>query len=227
MSVVPPPTVRELAVQGLWDSNPALVQLLGLCPLLAVSTSAVHALGLGLATIAVLAVCAAAVSALRPIARPEIRLPLFVLVFASAVTAVELSVRAWLPELHDAIGLFIPLIVTNCMILGRAEAFASRQRIGLATLDGLMMGLGFAAALLAIGMIRELLGQGTVFADLQLLFGPGAQALRLEPLPGYRGLLLAILPTGAFLVFAGLIAAGNALRLRRQRAGAAPASTPA
>ena len=227
MSVVPPPTVRELAVQGLWDSNPALVQLLGLCPLLAVSTSAVHALGLGLATIAVLAVCAAAVSALRPITRPEIRLPLFVLVFASAVTAVELSVRAWLPELHDAIGLFIPLIVTNCMILGRAEAFASRQRIGLATLDGLMMGLGFAAALLAIGMIRELLGQGTVFADLQLLFGPGAQALRLEPLPGYRGLLLAILPTGAFLVFAGLIAAGNALRLRRQRAGAAPASTPA
>jgi electron transport complex protein RnfE len=227
MSVVPPPTVRELAVQGLWASNPALVQLLGLCPLLAVSTSAVHALGLGLATIAVLAVCAAAVSALRPITRPEIRLPLFVLVFASAVTAVELSVRAWLPELHDAIGLFIPLIVTNCMILGRAEAFASRQRIGLATLDGLMMGLGFAAALLAIGMIRELLGQGTVFADLQLLFGPGAQALRLEPLPGYRGLLLAILPTGAFLVFAGLIAAGNALRLRRQRAGAAPASTPA
>jgi electron transport complex protein RnfE len=227
MNVVPPPTVRELAVQGLWEGNPALVQLLGLCPLLAVSTSAVNALGLGLATILVLTVCAAAVSALRPITRPEIRLPLFVLVFASAVTAVDLSVRAWLPELHVAIGLFIPLIVTNCMILGRAEAFASRQRIGLATLDGLMMGLGFAAALLAIGMIRELLGQGTVFADLQLLFGPGAQALRLEPLPGYRGLLLAILPTGAFLVFAGLIAAGNALRLRRQRAGAAPASTPA
>jgi electron transport complex protein RnfE len=142
-------------------------------------------------------------------------------VFASAVTAVELSVRAWLPELHDAIGLFIPLIVTNCMILGRAEAFASRQRIGLATLDGLVMGLGFAAALLAIGMIRELLGHGTVFADLDLLFGAGAQALRLEPLPGYRGLVLAVLPTGAFLVFAGLIAAGNALRLRGRRDGAA------
>jgi electron transport complex protein RnfE len=217
MNVVPPPSVRELAVQGLWEGNPALVQLLGLCPLLAVSTSAVNALGLGLATILVLTVCAAAVSALRPITRPEIRLPLFVLVFASAVTAVDLSVRAWLPELHVAIGLFIPLIVTNCMILGRAEAFASRQRIGLATVDGLMMGVGFATALLAIGMVRELLGHGTLFADMQLLLGPGAQALRLDLLPGYRGLLLALLPTGAFLVFAGLIAAGNALRLRGQR----------
>lgn len=218
------PTLRDIAGQGLAGANPALVQLLGLCPLLAVSTTTANALGLGLATVLVLTVSGAAVSALRPITRPEIRLPLFVLVIASAVSSVELTVRAWLPALHDAIGLFIPLIVTNCIILGRAEAFAARQRVRLAAVDGLAMGLGFLAVLVTIGAARELLGHGTVLADMQLLFGEGARALRTEVLPGYRGLLLAILPTGAFFVFAFLIAARNALRARAARTAPAPAT---
>lgn len=212
---------QTIAHDALWESNPALVQLLGLCPLLAVSNSAVNALGLGLATVLVLTVSSTAVSALRPLTRPEIRLPLFVLVIASAVTAVELSMRAWLPGLHEAIGLFVPLIVTNCLILGRAEAFASRRRLDLAAYDGLMMGAGFGLILLVIGALRELIGHGTVLADLHLLFGDGAERFRLDLLPGQRGLLLALLPTGAFFVFAGLIAARNALvqsgRLDRHR----------
>ncbi len=215
-------TPAQISRSALWDSNPALVQLLGLCPLLAVSTSAVNALGLGIATVLVLTASSSAVSALRPISRPEIRLPLFVLVIASAVTSVDLVMRAWLPGLHEAIGLFIPLIVTNCLILGRAEAFAARQRVHLAAFDGLMMGIGFATILLIIGALRELIGHGTVLADLHLLFGAGAERLRIDVLPGQRGLLIALLPTGAFFVFAGLIAARNALMQRAAVRTASP-----
>lgn len=213
MPAVNPPTSADIARQGLWDNNPALVQLLGLCPLLAVSNSVVNALGLGIATVLALIASSAAISLLRGVTQPQIRLPLFVLVIAAAVSSIELSTRAWLPELHGAIGLFIPLIVTNCLILGRAEAFAARQRVHLAAFDGLMMGVGFACILLAIGAIRELFGHGTLFADMQMLL-PGAERMRLEVLPGYRGLVLALLPTGAFFVFAGLIAARNALQAR-------------
>ncbi len=215
------PSGTDLARSALWDSNPALVQLLGLCPLLAVSTSTVNALGLGLATLVVVTVASTAVSALRPITRPQVRLPLFVLVIASAVSSVDLLARAWLPGLHEAIGLFIPLIVTNCMILGRAEAFATRHRVGLAALDGALMGAGLLAVLVAIGAIRELLGQGTVFADLPLLLGDWSAALRLD-LGAGRGLLLAVLPAGAFFVFAGLVAARNALAARAGTRPAAP-----
>ena len=215
-------TPSQISRNALWESNPALVQLLGLCPLLAISNSTVNSLGLGAATVLVLTASSSAVSALRPISRPEIRLPLFVLVIASAVTSVDLLMRAWLPDLHEAIGLFVPLIVTNCLILGRAEAFAARQRIHLAAFDGLMMGLGFAAILLAVGAIRELIGHGTLLADLHLLFGSGAEHLRIDILPGRRGLLLVLLPTGAFFVFAGLIAARNALVRRTPSADASP-----
>jgi electron transport complex protein RnfE len=207
-------TPAQIASQSLWDNNPALVQMLGLCPLLAISTNVVNALGLGIATLLALTVSSTFVSLLRPITRPDIRLPLFVLVIAAAVSGIELVIRAWLPDLHAAIGLFIPLIVTNCLILGRAEAFATRHRIDLAAFDGFMMGLGFLAALVAIGGVRELIGHGTLFADMQLLFGDIGPALRLDILPTQRGLLLAILPTGAFFVYAALIAARNAIKAR-------------
>lgn len=208
------PTTQQITKFGLWDNNPALVQLLGLCPLLAVSNSTVNALGLAFATTLALTASSAAVSLLRPLTLPQIRLPLFVLIIAAAVSGIELAVRAWFPQLHDAIGLFIPLIVTNCLILGRAEAFASRQQPHLAVLDGFMMGLGFLAVLVLIGAIRELLGNGTLFAGMEQLFGTGALSLRIEVLPGYRGFLLALLPTGAFFVFAILVAARNAIVAR-------------
>lgn len=214
MSITP----ATLARDGLWHANPALVQLLGLCPLLAVSHTVANALGLGLATVLVLTLSSALVSALRPLLRPEIRLPMFVLVIAVSVSSVELLVRAWLPELHDAVGVFIPLIATNCVILARAEAFAARQPLALAALDGLMMGLGFLAVLVAIGAMREITGHGTLLADMHLLLGESGRALRLEVLGGQRGLLLAILPSGAFFALAFLVAARNAW-LQRAPAG--------
>jgi len=214
MAAVMEPTSATIARDGLWQANPALVQLLGLCPLLAVSHTFANALGLGLATVLVLTLSSTLVSLLRPLVRPEIRLPLFVLVIAVSVSSVELLVRAWLPELHDAVGVFIPLIATNCVILARAEAFAARQRVSLAALDGLMMGLGFLAVLVIIGAVREVVGHGTLMADMHLLLGEAGRGLRLEILGGQRGLLLAVLPTGAFFALAALVAARNAWQQR-------------
>lgn len=215
--------VRDAARQGLWENNPALAQLLGLCPLLAVSTTATHALGLGLATVVVLALSNGLIAALRGLIVPEIRLPAFVLLIASLVTAVELSIRAFLPELDRVLGLFLPLIVTNCIVLGRAEAYASRHRVGAALADGLFMGLGFAGALLLLAALRELIARGTLFADAGLLLGSWAAVLELGPLPGYRGFLPALLPVGAFFVLAFLLAAAQSLRQRRRVSAAAPA----
>lgn len=216
MPAVMEPSSATIARDGLWQANPALVQLLGLCPLLAVSHTFANALGLSLATVLVLTVSSTLVSMLRPLVRPEIRLPLFVLVIAVSVSSIELLVRAWLPELHDAVGVFIPLIATNCVILARAEAFAARQRVSLAALDGLMMGLGFLAVLVVIGALREVVGHGTLLADMHLLLGEAGRGLHMEVLGGQRGLLLAVLPTGAFFALAALVAARNAWR---QRAG--------
>lgn len=211
---------------ALWEANPALVQLLGLCPLLAVSTSVVNALGLGLASVAVLTLTSSTISLLRPLIRPEIRLPLFVLVIATAVTAVEMLLRAYLPELHEAIGLFIALIVTNCLILGRAEAFAARRPLRQAAADGAWMGLGFAWVLLAIGAVRELLGHGTLFAGMDQLFGPAAATWRIE-VGGGRGLLLALLPTGAFFALAGLVAIRHAAGTGRDGGARGAVADPA
>jgi len=210
------PSLAEIARNGLWDNNPGLVQLLGLCPLLAISNTLINALGLALATLLTLVIANTAVSALRDRIRAEIRLPVFVLIIASTVTAIELLMNAWVHELYLILGIFIPLIVTNCVIIGRAEGFASRQRIGRAAFDGLMMGLGFAAVLLALGALRELLGQGTLFAGAELVFGPWAQALTLQ-VPVYDGFLLAILPPGAFMALAFLVAGKQALDLRAKR----------
>lgn len=204
---------------GLWDNNPGLVQLLGLCPLLAVTTSAVHGLGLGLATLLVMTATNTLVSLLRRSLSREIRIAVYVLIIASLVTCVEMIFEAFFPVLDRALGIFIALIVTNCAIVARAEAVASRSPLPIAAADGLAMGLGFGWVLLAVGGIRELLGRGTLFADWYLLTGgtPAAadQATQAAQAASGSGFLLAILPPGAFLTLALLVAGKNALDGRR------------
>ncbi|OQR34892.1 electron transport complex subunit RsxE [Pseudomonas sp. T] len=202
------PGYREIALQGLWKNNPGLVQLLGLCPLLGTSSSMVNALGLGLATIFVLVCSSVAVALIRGTLSEAVRLPAFLLVIATLTTCVELLMQAWRYELYEVLGIFVPLITTNCVILGRAQSFAANNNVARSAFDALMMGLGFALVLLAIGTLRELLGHGTLLAGMDLLFGPGAASWKLQ-IPGYQGLLLAVLPPGAFLVLGLLIALKN------------------
>jgi len=208
---------REIVNNGLWHNNQALVALLGLCPLLAVTNTAVNGLGLGLATLLVLTASNVTVSLIRNLVRPEIRLPVFVLVIASFVTAVELSMNAWFPELYKVLGIFIPLIVTNCAIIGRAEAYASKHSILPALLDGLSMGIGFLLVLVTLGGIREFIGQGTLFADLHLMFGEAAQSLYFSLGSDFQGALIAILPPGAFIGLGLLIAVKNIIDQRAAR----------
>lgn len=199
---------------GLWNNNQALVALLGLCPLLAVTTNAVNGLGLGIATTAVLLLSNIVISLIRNLVRPEVRLPVFVLVIASFVTAVELSMSAWFFELHKILGIFIALIVTNCTIVGRAEAFASKQPVTLAALDGLAMGIGFTLALVVLGGMRELVGQGTLFSQAHLMFGEAARGMTLSLGKDFHGMLIAILPPGAFIGMGLLIALKRWLDMR-------------
>ncbi len=207
----------KIAKDGLWHNNPGLVQLLGLCPLLAVTATLINGLGMGLATTAVLVASNVTVSAIRNVVRSEIRVPVFVLVIASFVTAVELAMNAYLHELYKVLGIFIPLIVTNCSILGRAEAFASKNSIPRSFLDGLTMGLGFTGVLVVLGGMRELAGNGTFFAKANLMFGDAARHLLVHVIPNYDGFLLAILPPGAFLGLGFLIAFKNLIDRRAQR----------
>lgn len=204
---------KEISWQGLWTNNGALVQLLGLCPLLAISNSAVNAFGLGLATILVLVASNLAVSSIRQYIQPAIRLPVFVLIIASFTTCAELIMQAFTYELYQSLGIFIPLIVTNCIILGRAEAFASRNPPFVALLDGFMTGLGFALVLFLLGCLRELFGTGQVFANMELLL-PFASNWTLSLGENYPGFLLAILPPGAFIFMGLLIALKNSLDQR-------------
>ena len=203
--------LKDLTLKGLWSNNPALVQLLGLCPLLAVSTTIANALGLGLATLLVLVVSNVSVSLVRNIVSNAIRLPVFVLIIASAVTCTELLMQAYSFELYEVLGIFLPLITTNCAILGRAEAFASKNALLPAAYDGLMMGFGFALVLVVLGAIRELLGTGILFADMQLLFGAQAATWRWVVFEDYEPFLLAVLPPGAFIFTGLLIALKNRL----------------
>ncbi len=218
---------RTLIRDGLWDNNQALVALLGLCPLLAVTSTAINGLGLGIATTLVLTLSNVTVSLIRNLVRPEIRLPVFVLVIASFVTAVELAMNAWFHELYKVLGIFIPLIVTNCAIIGRAEAFGSRNPPLPALVDGLSMGLGFSAALVVLGGLRELVGQGTLLSQAHLMFGEGARGLTLSLGDAYPGLLMAILPPGAFIGLGLMIALKNVIDARRKQAETAKAGAEA
>jgi electron transport complex protein RnfE len=211
------PAFFQRLATGIWHDNPGLVQLLGLCPLLAVTSSFVNGLGLGLATLAVLTLANGLVSATRRWIRNDIRIPVYVLIIASLVTCIELIFKAWFPALDRSLGIFIPLIVTNCAIVARAEVFASRHPVAASLKDGLAMGTGFALLLCALGFVRELVGQGTVFSRLDLLFGG-------EPMPGLQltdgGFLLAILPPGAFIALGLAVAAKNAIDQRRKQSAA-------
>ena len=198
---------------GLWKDNPGLVQLLGLCPLLAVTTTLVNGFGLGVATLLVLTMSNALVSATRRWIRPEIRIPIYVLIIASLVTCIELIFKAWFPMLDRSLGIFIPLIVTNCAIVARAEVFASRNPIGASIADGIGMGAGFAALLMAIGAFREFVGQASILSRLDMITGG-------EPFNGFSfansGLLLAILPPGAFFSLALAVALKNHIDRKRR-----------
>ena len=197
------------------DNNAALVQLLGLCPLLAVSNSVVNALGLGLATIFTLTLTNALVSIIRPLTRKEIRISLFVLIIAGVVSALEMVMNAYWHELYLALGIFIPLIVTNCIIMARAESFASKQSLPKAIADGFLTGVGFAMVLVVIGAIREIIGKGTVLDQADLLFGAWGAALQWRILPDYQGFLIAIMPPGAFFVLAILVAIRNKIEQKK------------
>ena len=196
----------ELWLNGLWRNNPAVVQLLGLCPLLGVSSSVVNALGLGIVTVAVLGSSNCLVSIVRNHVPDTVRLPVFVMIIAALTTCAELLMQAYAYPLYTILGIFIPIIVTNCIILGRAEAFARRNPVLPATIDGLAMGIGFAFALLLIGIVRELVGTGGLFANMDLLFGEAARGWHISFATDYPQVLAAILPPGAFLAAGCLIA---------------------
>ena len=202
-------SLRDISLDGLWHNNPALVQLLGLCPLLAVTGSVVNALGLGLATMMVLVGSNLSVSLIRNHVSEAVRLPAFVMIIASFVTVAELVMQAFTYELYQVLGIFIPLIVTNCAILGRADAFACKNPILPSVVDGFMMALGFTLVLMILGAMREILGQGVIFSDMQLLFGPAAASWKIELVKDYPDFLFAILPPGAFVAMGLLIALKN------------------
>lgn len=208
-------TSTEIANNGLWANNVALVQLLGLCPLLAVTSTLVNGLGLGIATMVTLILSNTLVSLIRGFVRNEVRLPVFVLIIACVVTMIELLMKAFFYDLYLVLGIFIPLIVTNCAIIGRAEGFASKNPVAASALDGFMMGIGFLIILAILGGMREIIGFGTLFANANLMFGEAASALTIVFNADYGGFLLAILPPGAFFGLAILIVIKNVIDERK------------
>ena len=206
---------KEIASNGLWKQNPGVVQLLGLCPTLAVTTTAVNGLSLGLATALVMAAANGAVSPVRTFIPSEIRVPVFILVIAALVTVIDLSINAFAHPLHKVLGIFIPLIVVNCIVLARVESFAAKNAPTPSIVDGFSMGLGLALVLGLLGAMREIVGKGTLFSGLDLAFGPGAKQFILTVIPDYHGFLLAVLPPGAFLGLGGLIALRNWIEMRK------------
>lgn len=208
---------RSLFHNGLIKQNTGLVQLLGLCPLLAISNNVVNALSLGVATMLVMAASSGAVSGVRHFVPNEIRIPVFVLIIAALVTVIDLLMNAFAHPLHLVLGIFIPLITTNCIVLARADAFASKNRPLHSVVDAVAMGLGLTLVLVVLGGMRELAGQGTLFSGIDLVFGAEAKQFVLHVLPDYQGFLLAILPPGAFIALGLLIAAHNWQKARAER----------
>ena len=201
--------IFEIFKDGLWNKNPGLVQLLGLCPLLAVTSTAANALGLGIATIAVLTVSNFLISAVRHLLKAEVRIIIYVIIIASVVTCVQLCMQAYTAELYATLGLYISLIVTNCIIIARAEIFASRNSVLFSALDGFANGLGFTLVLLLIGGVREIIGQGTLFAGMEQLVGEAGSSMKITFFSANKGLLIAILPPGAFITLGMLVAVKN------------------
>ena len=212
---------------GLWRQNVVFTQMLALCPLLAVTSTATNGLGMGLATTAVLILSNAILASIRNLVSPSVRIPTFIVLIATLVTLVDMSLNAWLHDLHKVLGLFIALIVVNCAILGRAEAFASRQPVLSSVIDGIAMGLGFTLALVILGATREVLGSGTLFANASLLLGESFRFLELTVIPDYKGFLMMILPPGGFLALGFLMALQRHLQTRRAQRQAAPDALPA
>jgi len=208
---------KTIAHNGLWKQNPGLVQLLGLCPLLAVSNTLVNALGLGLATTLVITLSNTVIAPVRSYVPNEIRIPVFVLIIAVLVTVVQYLMNAYVYELYLVLGIFVPLIVTNCIVLARAESFASKNPMLPSAVDGLMMGLGLTAVLATLGALREIIGKGTLLSGIDLAFGESAKAWVIHVIPDYHGFLLAILPPGAFIGLGLIIAARNWLNIRAER----------
>ncbi|MEF1289395.1 electron transport complex subunit E [Vibrio sp. M260118] len=200
---------KTLIKNGMWDNNPALVQLLGLCPLLAVSSTVTNALGLGIATLLVLVGSNVTVSLVRDYVPKEVRIPVFVMIIAALVTCVQLLMNAYAYGLYLSLGIFIPLIVTNCIIIGRAEAFASKNDVLPSVQDGFWMGLGMTSVLVVLGAMREVIGNGTLFDGADLLLGEWATSLRIEVFQFDNSFLLALLPPGAFIGVGLLIAVKN------------------
>jgi electron transport complex protein RnfE len=217
---------RDIIYNGLWKQNPGIVQLLGLCPLLAISNSVVNSLSLGLATTLVMAVSSGSVALIRNFIPHEIRIPTFVLIIAALVTVVQLAMNAYVHPLYLVLGVFIPLITTNCIVLARVEAFASKRSTRSSILDAVMMGLGLTGVLVVLGAAREVAGKGTLFSGLDLALGPAAADWMITVLPDYQGFLLAILPPGAFIGLGLLIAFKNWLEEIKveRRVGAVPAA---
>ncbi len=218
----------KISKSGLWTNNVALVQLLGLCPLLAVTGTVINGLGLGIATLMTLVLSNSIVSLIRPWLKSEIRIPVFVLIIASIVTTIELIMNAWFHELYLVLGIFIPLIVTNCSIIARAEAFASKNNLMDSALDGFMMGLGFTLVLVVLGGMRELIGFGTLLANAQLMFGSVGESMTITISENYSGFLLAVLPPGAFIGLGLLIAIKNIIDKQQKvkQAAVIPDATP-
>ena len=221
--------VKHLLAQGLWKNNSALVQLLGMCPLLAVTSTATNALGLGLATTLVLTCTNAAISAIRRWVPSEIRNPIYVMIIAAVVSSVEMLINAYAYGLYQSLGIFIPLIVTNCLVIGRAEAYAAQNPVALSALDGFAMGMGATCTMFVLGSLRELLGNGTLFDGADLLLGNWAKALRIEVIHVDTPFLLAMLPPGAFIGLALLLAAKYLIdeRMKRRRAASLANQSPA
>ena len=213
---------KEITMNGLWKQNPGVVQLLGLCPTLAVTTTAVNGISLGLATALVMAAANGSVSPVRRFIPSEIRVPVFILVIAALVTVIDMSINAFAHPLHKVLGIFIPLIVVKCIVLARVESFAAKNAPVPSIVDGFMMGSGLALVLGLLGGMREIIGKGTLFSGLDLVFGPQAKQFVLTIIPDYQGFLLAVLPPGAFLGLGALIALRNWAEIRKTQKASTP-----
>ena len=211
-------TYGRIARDGLWDNNGVFSMLLGMCPTMAMTTSATNGLGMGLATAVVMAASGMLVAMFRNYITQEVRIPVYILIVAAMVTLVDLGMNAWMHELYKVLGLFIPLIVSNCLPLARLEAFAAKERVLPSLADGIFMGIGFTFALTIIGAVREIIGSGTLFADASLLMGPAFKFMEMRLMPGEMGVLVMILPPGGFLVTGLLVVAKRMIDLKAGKA---------